>query len=307
MAHITETPNSKQAINLKPQSLLVISGTLIGMNFPLGKVALNAGVPPLLWAGLVSFGVLFILLPVNLFQGRLKRPSRAVLKYTLLSAPISFVVPNLLIYSVMPHLGAGYVGLMFALSPVFTLCFATCLGMKTPGKLGLLGIGVGLLGAATISISQTTSPNAPDLISLALAVGIPLALATGNITRSLYWPEGEAPSFLALWGHTLASAIYFLILMLLYQRIPLEFVEPVSHIAVIQMLISGITFPFVYRLQKYGGPVLLSQMGYVAAAIGLVSATLFLGERYPTTTWLGAGIIATGIYLTVKAQTQSSR
>ena len=40
-----------------------------------------------------------------------------------------------------------------------------------------------------------------------------------------------------------------------------------------------------------GGPVYLSQIGYVAAAVGLFSGTLFLGERYGLLTWLGAAVI----------------
>ena len=38
--------------------------------------------------------------------------------------------------------------------------------------------------------------------------------------------------------------------------------------------------PFFFRLQAVGGPVYLSQIGYVAAAVGLFSGTLFLGESY---------------------------
>ena len=303
----THTPEAIQTEPLPPYILLLISGSLIGLNFPLGKLALTAGVPPLLWAGVVSIGVLTILIPVNLIKGQLKVPSKAILKYSIISAPISFVVPNILIYSVMPQLGAGYVGLMFALSPVFTLLFATCLGMKTPGWTGLIGIGFGLLGASIISLTRGTNPTGPDTIWLLLALGIPIALATGNIMRSLFWPENTPPSVLALWGHTLASTIYFVLTLIQHNRIPLEYITPVSHVAIMQMLISGVTFPFVYRLQRSGGPVLLSQMGYVAAAVGLGSATLFLGERYALTTWLGAGVIAIGIFITIKAQSHQTK
>ena len=61
-------------------------------------------------------------------------------------------------------------------------------------------------------------------------------------------------------------------------------------------------FPAYFALQRAGGPVLLSQIGYVAAAVGLATGTLFLGESYGALTWAGAGIIAIGIGLTVRAQ-----
>ncbi|MCR6659916.1 MAG: hypothetical protein NVV72_11420 [Asticcacaulis sp.] len=61
-------------------------------------------------------------------------------------------------------------------------------------------------------------------------------------------------------------------------------------------------FAVFFRLQIVGGPVYLSQIGYVAAAIGLFSGTLFLGERYGLLTWLGAVVIAVGVIVTTKAQ-----
>ena len=40
------------------------------------------------------------------------------------------------------------------------------------------------------------------------------------------------------------------------------------------------------------------------AAVGLVSGTLVLGERYQLLTWLGAAIITIGVVMTTKAQSQ---
>ena len=60
-------------------------------------------------------------------------------------------------------------------------------------------------------------------------------------------------------------------------------------------------FAFFFRLQAVGGPVYLSQIGYVAAAIGLVAGVLFLGERYQLLTWAGAAVIIAGVVMTTKA------
>ena len=72
--------------------------------------------------------------------------------------------------------------------------------------------------------------------------------------------------------------------------------------ALSQAIVAGLTFPVFFRLQLAGGPVLLSQIGYVAAAVGLIAATVFLGERYSAATWAGAGVIAIGIAITIWAQ-----
>ena len=57
-----------------------------------------------------------------------------------------------------------------------------------------------------------------------------------------------------------------------------------------------------FRLQVVGGPVYLSQIGYVAAAIGLASGVLALGESYALLTWAGAFVIAIGVVMTTIAQ-----
>jgi drug/metabolite transporter (DMT)-like permease len=69
-----------------------------------------------------------------------------------------------------------------------------------------------------------------------------------------------------------------------------------------QVAASALMFFFFFRLQSVGGPVYLSQIGYVGAAVGLISGVLFLGESYGLVTWLGAAVITVGIVMTTKAQ-----
>ena len=58
-----------------PVALLLVTGTLIGLNLPLGKIAGDAGVSPLTWALLISLGASGVLLPVLLAGGRLTLPT----------------------------------------------------------------------------------------------------------------------------------------------------------------------------------------------------------------------------------------
>ena len=55
-----------------------------------------------------------------------------------------------------------------------------------------------------------------------------------------------------------------------------------------QVASASAMFVFFFRLQEVGGPVYLSQIGYVGAAVGLIAGTLVLGERYQLLTWIGA-------------------
>jgi drug/metabolite transporter (DMT)-like permease len=285
-----------------PVALLLITGTLIGFNFPLGKIAGDAGVSPLIWAFLISLGASTMLLPLMAVTGGLMLPGSRIWRYTVISSLVSFVAPNLLLFTVIPHAGAGYTGLLFALSPVFTLLLASLFGLKTPGRLGRTGIGIGLAGAALVSLTRGTAPDGPPIEWLLAALAIPAALAMGNVYRTLDWPEGTPPNILAFWGHAFSSVVFLLLLLSTRGGLPFAEIAPAAGAALIQMLVAGMTFPAFFRLQQQGGPVLLSQIGYVAAAVGLIAATVFLDERYSLMTWLGAGIIALGIAVTIIAQ-----
>jgi drug/metabolite transporter (DMT)-like permease len=73
-----------------------------------------------------------------------------------------------------------------------------------------------------------------------------------------------------------------------------------------QVISASTMFAFFFRLQAVGGPVYLSQVGYVAAAVALFSGIFFLGERYQLLTWIGASITVLGVAMTTKAQAQAS-
>jgi drug/metabolite transporter (DMT)-like permease len=307
--HLSTTPVSEASTTgmmREPAVLLLITGILIGLNFPLGKLAGEAGVSPMIWALLISLGAVLVALPLLLASGQRVRPTRRVLRYAAISSLVSFVTPNLLLFSVIPHAGAGYTGLMFALSPVFTLLLASLFGLRTPRTLGRIGIAIGLLGAVLVSLTRSVEPAGPGAGWLLVALVIPIALALGNVYRTLDWPDEASPNLLAFWGHLFSSSVFIALLLLTRGTLPLAELIPAAGAALAQLLVAGMTFPAFFRLQRQGGPVLLSQIGYVAAAVSLVAATLFLGETYHPATWLGAAVIGVGIAITLIAQSSEN-
>jgi drug/metabolite transporter (DMT)-like permease len=98
--------------------------------------------------------------------------------------------------------------------------------------------------------------------------------------------------------------------MLLVGLLFLEGLGTFDHLSGMPLLVlaqvasASAMFVFFFRLQAVGGPVYLSQIGYVGAAVGLISGTLVLGERYQLLTWLGAAIVTVGIVMTTMAQSR---
>lgn len=294
--------SARSGVIQSPVFLLIVTGTLFGFNFPLGKIAGDAGISPVIWAMIVSLGASGMLFPILVAKRQLAMPKGRMVRYVIISALITFVIPGILLFSVIPHAGSGYTGLMFALSPVFTLALAVMFRLKTPSRAGLLGVATGLVGATIVSVTRGTAPEAPPVTWIIAAMFIPLALACGNIYRTMDWPENALPDVLAFWSHAFSVMVFLFLLLVTTGSLPVDELVLAPLAALAQMLVAGMTFPVFFRLQQKGGPVLLSQIGYIAAAVSLIAATFLLGEQYSLMTWVGAAVIAFGIAITIMAQ-----
>ncbi|TPI33362.1 DMT family transporter [Mesorhizobium sp. B3-2-1] len=286
--------------------LLVVTGGLLGLTLPFGKLATAAGVPAMVWAFVISLGAGGVLLIVLLLRGQRIRLTAHKLRYFFVTAAVSYAVPNLLMFSAIPHLGAGYTGIMFTLSPVVTLVFSILLGVRRPNMLGIAGIAVGFVGAVMVAATRGEAGQPAEIVWVIIGLLIPVSLAAGNIYRTIDWPEGTGPIELAVGSHLASAAMLLVgILTLLGGKAFIE-LGTVPLTAVAQMASASAMFAFFFRLQAVGGPVYLSQIGYVAAAVGLFAGTIFLGENYQPLTWIGAVIITAGVFITTKAQSQTA-
>ncbi len=282
--------------------LLFVTGSLLGLTLPLGKLAGEAGVPPVVWALLVSAGAGLVLFAAMLAGGARLRLDAHRLRYFAVTAAISYAIPNVLMFSAMPHLGAGYTGIMFTLSPLVTLLLSLLLGVRRPNALGVAGIATGFVGALLVATTRGEA-GAPAAFSWVL-VGllIPVALAAGNIYRTWDWPKQAGTIELAAGSHLAAAAMLAAVVVVTGSAGAIGGLGDLKLLSAAQVASASGMFVFFFRLQAVGGPVYLSQIGYVAAAVGLVSGTLFLGERYEPATWFGALVIGAGIAMTTRAQ-----
>ncbi len=288
-----------------PILLLLATGAFLGLTLPLGKIASAALIPASMWALLISAGAGFILLFWLILQGRMLGLGGTRLRYYFLTALISYAVPNVLILSVIPKLGTGFTGIMYTISPVITLLFSIGLKLRRPDMLAVGGIVVGCLGALLVALSRSGVSSSVDWLWVLLALLIPVALAMGNIYRSIDWPKGAHPVELACGSH-LASVLLLTVFVLLSEgSLPLSLYGEIPVASVMQACAAAAMFALFFRLQEVGGPVYLSQIGYVAAAMGLVSGAFLFDEHYQLLTWMGAVIISIGVSMTTRAQMRS--
>lgn len=261
-----------------------------------------AHINPALWTAFIALSAgCTMFCVVHLFDPPVQRP-QPVFRFVVISGFISYVLPYFFTYLVIPKIGSGLTAIMFAFSPVATGLLSVVLGVRPPNKWGLIGIALGLAGALVIIFGRNSGVAVSGGMWLAVALLIPVFLGIGNVYRSMAWPTGASPRRLA--SFTNLAALPFLVVLTVAMTGGFDVMTLLQSpgLMLAQALVSSIMFLMFFRLQQIGGPTYLSQIGYVAAAVGLLIGVLYWGEVYPASVWIGAGIVALGIGLSTWGQ-----
>ena len=289
----------------RPLLLLLITGAAFGCNFPLAKLGVAAGVNPALWALLICLGTgLAMLVVAALFETSPASPG--LFRYAAISGMISNVIPLFLTFAAIPHIGSGLASIMVATSPVMTALLSMLLKVRPPSALGLAGIALGLAGAIAIIIARNASFTAGESLWLFLAALIPVFLGFGNVYRSMAWPKGAGPMRLASMVN-LGAVPPLALIGYLWNGFDAAPLLDVPYIVAAQLISATIMYLTFFRLQAVGGPTYLSQIGDVAAIVGVGIGVTLLGETYPAMVWAGVAVVAAGIALSTVAQVRAAK
>lgn len=276
--------------------LLLAIGALMGLTSNLVKLASAAGWAPvayLLWS-LLGGGLL--LLVFTRLRGEATGLSSRLQRYYLASGLLSIAVPNGLLFSSIPHVGAGFASMCLAFPPLITYLLALALRMEPLSRVRLLGICIGLGGSLLLALEKLHSGDSP-LLWIIAALAVPVFLGLGNIYRSRYWPAGASPLSLAP-GMLLGGALLLLPLALFDVRLAPTLSSGLAiTLLLMQMALFSIVYALYFVLQKLAGAVYLSQIGSVAAMLGAAMAVMLLGERGSLNMLLAALCIVGGVLL----------
>lgn len=285
-----------------PAALLLMVGGLLGLSFPLGKLAGAAGVPPLIWSALLSGGGALVLALALLLRRQPVHLNTQLLRYFLVVAVISYALPNALIFTAIPHLGSAYAAILFTLSPMFTVIFSFAARLRAPRRLEFAGIVVGFIGTLLVASARGEVGRSVEWFWIGLGALVPVSLALGNVYRTLDLPKGTPSLVLAVGSNAVAALLLLTLCWATGGIADFALLAKVPGLVAIQVAATAAMLALFFQLQVVGGPVTLSQIGTVAAAVGVIAGTAGLGERYPAIVWIGIAIIAVGISLTVRAR-----
>lgn len=280
---------------LVPFTCLVAGGALIGISTNLAKYAGELDITPLAFLFWSITGAAIILLVIALIKKEPPPLNVRSFEYYFVAALVSVAGANLLLFSAIPHVGAGFVALIISLPPLLTYLGALVLRMERFTVIRAFGVVAALTGAGVLAARKVSAPDA-SVFWILIALCGPVLLAIGNIYRTLRWPDQASPNALAP-GMLLAASLLLLICGLLPNfsvSVPLGDWLPLSVIAIQASIFAG-QFLLLFVLQKTGGPVLLSLLGAVGAVVAVPVAIFLQGESPPPGLFLGASLITLGV------------
>lgn len=298
MTKFTERNSSPcKSVWLVPLTCLLVGGALLGISTNVAKYAGEIGLSPLAFLFWSIAGAATILLVIALLLHELPPLNKRSFEYYFISALVSVAGSNLLFFSAIPHVGAGFVALIISLPPLLTYLGALALGMERFQTVRALGVAAALAGAGVLAARKFSAPDA-SVFWVLIALCGPVLLAIGNLYRTLRWPEGASPNALAP-GMLIAAVVLLGATSLLPNfslTVSLEGFLPLGLITLQAFIFAG-QFQLLFLLQKTGGPVLLSLLGSVGAIVGVPVAVFLQGESPPDGLILGASLIALGVAL----------
>ena len=284
---------------LVPFVCLLAGGALTGISTNVAKYAIDVGLTPLGFLFWSITGAAVILFMIALIRKELPPLNARSLEYYFVAALVSVAAANLLLFSAIPHVGAGFVALILSLPPLLTYLGALILRIEQFYIVRALGVIAALIGAGALAIHKFSAPDS-SVFWILIALCGPVLLAIGNIYRTLRWPDNASSGALAP-GMLIAAALLLGLFSMMSDfsiAVPLDLENwlPLSMIAIQACVFAG-QFLLLFLLQKTGGPVLLSLLGAVGAIVGVPVAIFLQGESPPEGLFLGATLIAIGVVL----------
>jgi drug/metabolite transporter (DMT)-like permease len=278
--------------------LLLLNGSLIAGIYAFAKMAAQAGVSPF---GLLAWQLLSAALGITAVAAALgQRPvlSRATVRYALVAGTLGISAPNLVTFSALAQVPAGLIGVIGALSPVFTYALALALGVERLRGLRALGIAVGLAGVLALLLPRSAGPGDVPLGWALLALGGPLLLAGGNLFRTLAWPPGLPPLAAASLMLVLQAVVVVPAALALGEfHAPGPGLEPADRALLGSGVLTTVFYLTAFELQKRAGPVVVGQLGYVITAASLLLGVLVFGERPGAGTFAAVAVVFVGVML----------
>ncbi|MBI4185143.1 MAG: DMT family transporter [Proteobacteria bacterium] len=284
--------------SLLPVALLLALGSLWGLTPPFGKLAAEAGIPPLGFIFWQSLGAFLVLLAVSWRRGRLPPLKPGFLGYYLATGTFGLWLPNMFALYALRHIPAGVMSVEITTVPFITYALSLAVGIERAELKRTLGIALGFAGALMIVLPKGSLPTAGMALWAAMGFLTPTIYALTHIIVARFRPEGADSLALAA-GMMAGSALGLAPAMALSGSFfPLWSASGFAAALVLaQALVTGAAFVVYFALMRRAGPVYSSQASYVVTLTGIAWGIGLFGERYSAWIWAAATLVLAGLAL----------
>jgi drug/metabolite transporter (DMT)-like permease len=278
--------------------LLLLNGTLIAGIYVLAKLVRADGLSPLgvlVWQLLIAAPAVT---GVAALAGRLPTLNRATVRYAAVAGALGISAPNVITFTALAHIPAGVVGVIGALSPLFTYLIALAMRVERVRRWGLVGVLLGLAGTLALVLPRSDGIDAHMLPWALLAVAGPLFLAAGNLFRSLAWPPDLHPLSAASLMLMIQALVLVPAALFSGHLQSLDTLAVDTRMALVAAgLLTTLFYLTAFELQRIAGPVVVGQLGYVITLATIALGVLIFGERHGIATVAAMLTVLAGIAL----------
>jgi drug/metabolite transporter (DMT)-like permease len=278
---------------------LVATGMLLGTTTVLAKLASGSGVPPIAFLAWSGLGAAVLLGAVNAIRRAAPPAGSRVVEYFFVAGLLSFALPNALLFSAIPHVGAGFAALSLAFPPALTYMGAVVLRIDQVDPWRGIAVALSLGGAAVLAAAKGLEDDVAT-VWLGATLAVPFVLAAGNLYRTLRWPQGASPTALA--PGVLAASASLLLAVGAMGLIPIRLPDIDRNGLLLlgfQALVFSAQYALFFYVQRRGGPVYLSLIGSVAAVFAVPASIIVLDEPAPRMVLPAALLVCAGLSLMV--------
>ena len=287
--------SDRDAFAAREWALFAAMGLLWGSSFLFIKIGLEAFHPGLITWGRVGLGALVL----AAFPQARRRFDRADRGRVVVLSMVWVAVPFTLFPLAEQHISSAVTGLLNGAVPLFTGIVGALFFGRRPRGPQRLGIGVGFVGVALISIATSAHEGASATLGVLLVLA---ATACYGVSTHLAAPILATYGSVALMSRILVLATVWTTPFGLYGATRSTLtgtaaVGPALAVTVLGVFGTGLAFVAMATLVGRVGAPRASFITYLIPVVSLVLGASFLGERVVALALAGVALVLAGAVL----------
>jgi drug/metabolite transporter (DMT)-like permease len=304
----TRSPAATTRVGPLAIFLLLITGTVYSLLFPVNKIAASHGVPPVAYVFWISLGGGAILLVACAARGKLPRLGLNNLRTYVVGGALGVSVPMTLLVYLAPKLPSGIITMIVVITPLLTYLCALPTRLERFRLLSVIGLLSALGGVLLLAVPGVSLPAPGMAYWVLLALVAPVCFAGFNVFIGLFG-QAETGSLQLGTGVLLAGALLLLPVALGTGQIYVfPGAQTAGDLAILYgWLINTTRWWLVFEIIRMAGPVFLSQFAYVMVFAGFGWGALLFGDSVGVYIWAATALLILGLALDTLGRLREQR